>query len=88
MLLYGKVKCELFLDKHKQAIQRDRKIRENHTIRNFIICTLLTSNPQAGEPPLVSCPRLLIQYIGNYLNYLIYLIWQLFPSSALWGPTV
>ena len=26
-------------------------------------------NPQAGRPPLVSCPRLLIQYIRNYPPY-------------------
>jgi hypothetical protein len=26
--------------------------------------------PQAGEPPLSSCPRLLIQYISSYLPYL------------------
>jgi hypothetical protein len=27
-------------------------------------------NPQAGEPPLVGCPRLLIQYIRSYPPYL------------------
>ena len=26
-------------------------------------------NPQAGGPPLVGCPRLLIQYIRRYLPY-------------------
>jgi hypothetical protein len=29
-----------------------------------------TPNPQAGGPPLVGCPRLLIQYIRSYLPYL------------------
>jgi hypothetical protein len=29
-----------------------------------------TPNPQAGAPPLVGCPRLLIQYIRNYPPYL------------------
>jgi hypothetical protein len=28
------------------------------------------SNPQAGEPPLVGCTRLLIQYIRNHPPYL------------------
>jgi hypothetical protein len=27
-------------------------------------------NPQAGGPPLVGCPRLLIQYIRSYPPYL------------------
>jgi hypothetical protein len=27
-------------------------------------------NPQAGGPPLVGCPRLLIQYIRRYPPYL------------------
>jgi hypothetical protein len=26
-------------------------------------------NPQAGEPPLVGCPRLLIKYIRSYPPY-------------------
>jgi hypothetical protein len=29
-----------------------------------------TPNPQAGGPPLVSCPQLLIQYIRSYPLYL------------------
>jgi hypothetical protein len=29
-----------------------------------------TPNPKAGGPPLVGCPRLLIQYIRSYLSYL------------------
>jgi hypothetical protein len=29
-----------------------------------------TPNPQAGGPPLVGCPRLLIQYIRSYPPYL------------------
>jgi hypothetical protein len=29
-----------------------------------------TPNPQAGGPPLVRCPRLLVQYIRSYLPYL------------------
>jgi hypothetical protein len=32
-----------------------------------------TLNPQAGGPPLIGCPRLLIQYIRS------------FPPSATWG---
>ena len=28
-----------------------------------------SSNPQAGEPPLVGCPRLLIQFIRSYPPY-------------------
>jgi hypothetical protein len=27
-------------------------------------------NPQAGEPPIVACPRLIIQYIRSYPSYL------------------
>jgi hypothetical protein len=27
-------------------------------------------NPQAGGPPLIGCPRLLIQYIRSHLLYL------------------
>jgi hypothetical protein len=27
-------------------------------------------NPQGGGPPVVGCPRLLIQYIGSYSAYL------------------
>jgi hypothetical protein len=30
----------------------------------------LTPNPKAGGPPLVGCPRLLIQYIHRYPSYL------------------
>jgi hypothetical protein len=37
-------------------------------------------NPQAGGPPLVGCPLLLIQYIHSYPPYL-----QAFPPSATWG---
>jgi hypothetical protein len=29
-----------------------------------------TPNPQAGGPPLIGCPRLLIQYINSYPPYL------------------
>jgi hypothetical protein len=39
-----------------------------------------TPNPQAGGPPLVSCPRLLIQYSRRYPPYL-----EAFPPSATWG---
>jgi len=38
-------------------------------IRNMILFTL--PNPQFGEPPLVACPRLLIQYIRSYPPYLV-----------------
>jgi hypothetical protein len=37
-------------------------------------------NPQAGGPPLVGCPRLLIQYIHSYPPYL-----QAVPPFATWG---
>jgi hypothetical protein len=37
-------------------------------------------NPQAGGPPLVGCPRQLIQYIRSYPPYL-----QAVPSFATWG---
>jgi hypothetical protein len=37
-------------------------------------------NPQAREPPIVGCPRLLIQYIRSYLPYL-----EVVPPSATWG---
>ena len=37
-------------------------------------------NPQAGGPPLVGCPRLLIQYIRGYPPYL-----EAVPPSATWG---
>jgi hypothetical protein len=36
-------------------------------------------NPRAGEPPLVGCPRLLIQYIRSYPLYL-----QAVPPPATW----
>ncbi|KAJ4444965.1 hypothetical protein ANN_06764 [Periplaneta americana] len=32
--------------------------------------TCLSPNPQAGGPPLIGCPRLLIQYIRRYPPYL------------------
>ena len=38
------------------------------TIQFFIISSS-SSNPQAGGPPLVGCPRLLIQYIRSYPPY-------------------
>ena len=34
-------------------------------------------NPHAGGPPIVGCPRLLIQYIRNYPPYL-----EAIPPSA------
>jgi hypothetical protein len=40
-------------------------------------------NPQAGRPPLVGCPRLLIQYIRSYPPYL-----EADPPSATWGRTM
>jgi hypothetical protein len=36
-------------------------------LRRGVVSTL--PNPQAGEPPLVSCPRLLIQFIHSYPPY-------------------
>jgi hypothetical protein len=39
-----------------------------------------TPNPKAGGPPLVGCPRLLIQYIRSYPLYP-----EDFPPSATWG---
>jgi hypothetical protein len=54
----------------------------------FVICcnflrwrVVSTSpNPQAGEPPLVGCSRLLIQHIRSYPPYL-----EAVPPSATWG---
>ena len=40
-------------------------------LRRGVVSTL--SNPQAGGPPLVVCPRLLIQFIHSYPPY-----WRLF----------
>jgi hypothetical protein len=40
-------------------------------------------NSQAWGPPLVGCPRLLIQYIRSYPPYL-----EDFPPSATWGRTM
>ncbi|KAJ4427260.1 hypothetical protein ANN_24878 [Periplaneta americana] len=39
------------------------KTRSPHT-------TIPSPNPQAGGPPLIGCPRLLIQYIRSYPPYL------------------
>jgi hypothetical protein len=36
----------------------------------FLLWVVPTPNPQAWGPPLVGSPRLLIQYIRNYLPYL------------------
>jgi hypothetical protein len=40
----------------------------------------ISPNPQAGRPPLIGCPRLLIQYILSYPPYL-----EAVPPSATWG---
>jgi hypothetical protein len=37
-------------------------------------------NPQAWRPPVVGCPRLLIQYIHRYLPYL-----EAVPPCTTWG---
>jgi hypothetical protein len=37
-------------------------------------------NPQAGGPPLVGCPRLLVQYIRSYPPYV-----EAVPPFATWG---
>jgi len=46
-------------------------------------CQHLAQTPQAGGPPLVGCPLLLIQYIRSCRLY-----WRLFlppePEDALW----
>ena len=40
----------------------------------------ISSNPQAGGPPLFGCSRLLFQYIRSYPPYL-----EAVPPSATWG---
>jgi len=43
-------------------------------------------NPQAGGPPLIGCPRLLVQFIRSYPPYLRpFLSAQ--PEDARQGPT-
>jgi hypothetical protein len=44
-------------------------------LRRGVVST--SPNPQAGGPPFVGCPRLLIQYIRNYPPYV-----EAVPSSA------
>jgi hypothetical protein len=39
-----------------------------------------TPNPQDGGPPLIGCPRLLIQLLGATPNF-----WRPSPPSATWG---
>ena len=38
-----------------------------------------SSNPQVGRPPLIGCPRLLVQYIRSYSPYL-----EAVSPSATW----
>jgi hypothetical protein len=40
-------------------------------------------NPQDGGPPLVGCPRLLIQYVPSYPPYL-----EAVPPSATWARAI
>jgi hypothetical protein len=47
-------------------------------LRGGVVST--SPNPQAGGPPLVGCPRLLIQNIRSCPPYL-----QAVPPSATWG---
>jgi hypothetical protein len=42
-------------------------ITSHNKVTSFTVRTL---DPQAGEPPLVRCPRLLIQYIRRHPPYL------------------
>jgi hypothetical protein len=55
-------------------------------VKWFVISCLLLGvfstlpNPQAGTPPLVGCPRLLIQYIHSYPPYQ-----EPVPLYATWG---
>jgi hypothetical protein len=46
-------------------------------LRRGFVCT--SPNPQASRPPLVGCPRLLIQYIRSYPPY-----WRPFLHSQPW----
>jgi hypothetical protein len=60
-------------------------LRHFETFHNNKKCLRLgvvgpTLNPQAGGPPPVGCPRLLIRYIRSYSPYP-----QDFPPSATWG---
>ena len=47
---------------------------------NFYGGVSTSPKPQAGGPPHVGCPRLLIQYIHSYPAYL-----EAVPPSAIWG---
>ena len=45
-----------------------------HFVTRCFLCggALLAPNPQAGEPPLVECPRLLVQYLSIFPPYLVH----------------
>jgi hypothetical protein len=72
-----------------KSCQRIRPgLRAFETIRNNKKCLRWgvvgpTPNPQAGGPPIVGCPRLLIQYIRRYPQYP-----EDFPPSATWVRTM
>jgi hypothetical protein len=65
----------------KESVQVRGTLKHFLTIKNFTVrgCGP-TPNPQAGGPPLVGCPQLLIQYIRSYRPYS-----EDFPPSANWG---
>ena len=50
-------------------------------LRRGVVST--SPNPQAGGPPLVGCPRLLIQFIHSYPSIL-----EAVPPSATWGRAI
>jgi hypothetical protein len=56
--------------RHFETFRNNRQI---FTVR----CCRPNAQPQAGGPPLVGCPRLLIQYIRSYPPYP-----EDFPPSA------
>jgi hypothetical protein len=61
---------------------RPRPLCIIRNIINFLRWGVVSTspNPQAGGPPLVGCPRLLIQNILSYPPYL-----QAVPPTATWG---
>jgi hypothetical protein len=64
----------------KESVQVWGALKQFITIKIFTVrgCGP-TPNPQAGGPPLVGCPRLLIQHIRSYPPYL-----EDFPPSTTW----
>ena len=73
----------LILSSHPRLGKVRGFLRECFVTNTFLRWGVVNNspNPEAGRPPLVGCPRLLIQYIRNYLPY-----WRLFlhpqPENA------